>query len=281
MGKWLEEIDKWTDIVPVMAKIPVSAFRNRFNLLQIWKKVQLLLGYGNTQVVVLGRPGVGKSVIASQLVGEASDLSYKLPPPSRLIEKAAVRFGNPTKIISVIPGHDSKKRNDGLVESFNRHDLEGVIYVVDWGYTPVRENLVRQQMIEKGIDSIERLREFHLEQELSDFRNVALKIKEISLDGRGPKWLLIIVNKVDLFWQNLDDAERYYNPESSGDFASLIKELQTAVGKQNIEIAVVPVSAWPTEFIWNDHCIHPLIGGEDNRRSLIQHLIIRISEFIL
>jgi len=62
------------------------------------------LNKGNTNIVVLGRPNVGKSVMAAYLHNETSNLSWDLPDTSTDVETKALTLENWKKLVRVIPG---------------------------------------------------------------------------------------------------------------------------------------------------------------------------------
>lgn len=280
MSEVLEEIATWSDIVPAMAKIPITAYKNRFNIQKLWKRTKVFLNMGDTEIAVLGRPGVGKTVLLAQLTGTASDLSYKLPLASKQVETDVIRFGNPSRIVRVVPGHANADRYHALEEIFHKHEhLEGLIYVTDWGYTPIRDTELARQLVMQGRTSVEEMRAHFLDAELKDLEEVLARLRAAKINGRGPKWVLVVVNKADLFWDQLHEAESYYHPESGSAFAKIIANLQNEVGKLNIEFGIVPACAWPTEYKWQDHIVASQIGSEETRRNLLLHLFLRISQF--
>jgi hypothetical protein len=185
-----------------------------------------------------------------------------------------------TSLVRVIPGQSTAERQRAIDEVFNKHkNLEGLMYVVDWGFTNVRNPNSRLSMIkDRGIDTIEKLRQHNLASELVDLRDVCNKIAEAKAVGRGPKWLLIVVNKVDLFFDQKDEALRYYYPESTSDFAKTIQELQKNVGKQQIKCDVVGICAWETDFEWNTETTKTNLGGSDNKRHLFRELLSAIAK---
>ena len=273
-------LDNWSDVIPSVIKVPYSAYKHRTKIHYWWKKLQVAIDKGETNIVVVGRPSVGKSVLISHWYGETADLSWELPQTSDNVESKAISIGEWTKIIRVIPGQDIAERYRGLVEAFNVHEsLEGVIYLADWGYTNVRDQITKQNMIdEDGIKSIDDLRKYNLENELKDFRDVCKKIEEAHSTGKGPKWLLIVANKVDLYYDKIDKAQKYYHHDLGSAFDQIAQKTIKMVGAQNMACVALPICSWETNFEWNDEIIHTNIGGTDNKRALFKHLIRQISE---
>jgi GTPase Era involved in 16S rRNA processing len=271
----------WSHIAPEIIKAPITIYKNK-SLIQHWLvKLRTFAGLGKTNIVILGRTAVGKSILSSHLYGESSNISYKIPDASTDVETKAVQLGKWTEIVRVIPGHGTHERAKGLHEAFHQHkSLEGVIYVVDWGYTDVRDPTGREKLIQEDkIDTINKIREYNLKRELEDFKEILDKIQEAYSNGRAPKWLIIAVNKVDLYYDKINEAQKYYHPESNSEFTKMLNETINNIGKRNIKCISLPVCSWETNFEWNGEKIKTNLGGTEIEHALSLNFINKISEF--
>jgi len=278
-------IEKWSDIIPSVAKVPFTAYKHRHTIQKWWKHAQAHFNLGKTNVVVLGRPNVGKSVMAAYLYGETNNLSWDLPSPSTDVEVKALTLENWTKLVRVIPGQKNPNRYNGLEEALNTHKaLEGIIYVADWGLTDERDPILKQRKIEGSIgtaklDSIEKIRAINLEEEIEDFKLMCHEIEKSFAKNNSPKWLLIIANKADLFFDKLDEVQAYYHPEGNSKFSQLLQITRNRIGKQNLKCAAIPLCAYERDFEWNGEIIKTQIGGEENRKQLARHFFETIANF--
>jgi GTPase Era involved in 16S rRNA processing len=255
----------------------VTAYQKRHLVQHLWKNLLSFVDNGKTNIVVLGRPAVGKSVLTAQLYGEAANYDWDLPDTSSRIETKAIQLGEWTSLVRVIPGQETKIHHEGINEAFNEHkDLEGVIFVADWGFTGLRSPSQTRAMIEEGKDTIEKLRAFNLEQELLYFQRVCNKIKEAFANGRQIKWLLIAVNKADLFVDSIEEAQHYYSTESP--FVKILTDLLLQVGKQNLKCAVMPIAAWEKDFVWNGETVKTNLGGTETKNGLFRKLIEQMAD---
>jgi tRNA U34 5-carboxymethylaminomethyl modifying GTPase MnmE/TrmE len=258
-----------------------TAYQKRHLLQHLWKNLLTFSDLGKTNIVVLGRPAVGKSVLTSKLYGEANDFSWELPDTSSQVESRAIQLGEWTSLVRVIPGQTTTESDIGIDEAFNKHnELEGVMFVADWGFTGVRDNTLKESMIKNyKIDTLEKLRQHNLKSELAYFKRTCDKIREAYSCGRKIKWLLIVLNKVDLFSESVEDAMNYYysNPESP--FVEVLNETLKSIGELNIKCAIMPISAWQSDFQWNDEKVKTNLGGTDIERELFRELITKIAEF--
>ncbi len=275
------EIENWSDIAPAFVKVPLNAYKYRHTLQKWWKQLLVYSSTGATNIVVTGRASVGKSVMASYLYGETNSLSWELPETSKDVESKALTLGDWTSIVRVIPGQTGRERYRGLNEAFNSSKkLEGIIYVVDWGFTDVRDHTVKTQMIESaGISTIQNLRAFNLEAELEDFALVCEEVKRTFALGRAPRWLMIIANKADLYYakEELDLAQRYYHPEGDSKFSKLLQSAVSTVGAQRLKCVSLPLCSFERNLEWNGNFVETRIAGEENRKALRMNFFTKIS----
>ena len=271
--------ESWTDLVPVIAKPVVYAYKYRRFIQEYWKKAQVKVGLGKPSVIVTGRAGVGKSVLVSHYHGEANTQDWNETGTSSDVEIKPITIGDWTKIVAVIPGQNSPERARSLDAALNKtNDLDGVIHVVDWGYTSIRESAIRNEMIEsKGIDTLDKIREHHLALELKDFELMLERLSMSISNGRGPKWLVIAVNKVDLFEKDLSKVEQYYSPSCTSEFSKKIQSFYNTIGSHNIKIITVPVCPMPESFEWNGHIVSPQVDSITKQRNYLRVFIEQIS----
>lgn len=249
--------EAWTDIVPDFLRAPTLVYKHR-KLVKAWIFRRLLaIGWGRTDVVVLGKPGTGKSVLMERLAGRSGDLNWSAPDVSTVVESVVVTVRDEPLLFRTIPGQESRERDNGLHEALSRHKkLQGIIYVVDWGFNAPRDLSVQRDRIDRGgIDSIEMLRESNLAAELEDFSEVTSRIQSAHSRTNGKFWVLIVVNKADLFFDRLQEAQNYYHPEASSEFKVIMDDLRNRIGRNNIFFEVVPVSSWHEDFHWNGRSV--------------------------
>lgn len=266
--------DNLTDLVPVV-KPAVYAYKYRHAIQAYWVKTLITLGKGCTDVLITGRPGAGKSVLAAHYHGEANSLDWTLPDTSSDVEIKPIAIGEWTKIVSVVPGQNNSERAKALDLALNNNDsLDGIIHVVDWGYTAVRDDSIKKSMIEhKGLDTIDKVRTHNLELEIEEFKKIIESIKISKLNSRGPKWIAIAINKVDLYETNIGNAAHYYHPDCGSPFAKVITDLHETVGKANIKVVVIPVCAQPESFEWNGEKTIPQIDSVTKQRNYLRQFI--------
>jgi len=278
-------IEKWSDIIPSVAKAPYTLYKNRHTIQKWWKRAQAHFKFGKTNIVILGRPNVGKSVMAAYLYGETNNLSWDLPTTSTEVEAKALTIENWTKLVRVIPGQKIPNRYSGIEEAFSKHEaLEGIIYVADWGFTDERDPTVKERKI-KGLagtdkfDSVEKIRAANMKDEIEDFKLMCHEIERAFTKKNPPKWLLIIANKADLFFDKLDEAQAYYHPDGDSEFSRILQAMRSRIGEQNLKCAAIPMCAYERSFEWNGEIVKTQIGGEENRKQLARNFFKTIANF--
>lgn len=228
------------------------------------------LDAGDTQVVITGHAGAGKTVLAAQIHGRARDLAFELPKESRTVEVEVFELSTWARLVRVLPGQDGF-RSKGAVEAFTRSDkLEGVVHVVDFGYVAPRDPVIAASMIKRDkIETIEKLRESNLRFELEQLHIMLSDLKRSFHLNKRPKWIVIAVNKVDLYADQREQALEYYHPAGSGPFGKALKGFQEHIGSNNISIYIIQSSAYEVDFEWNRERVRSLLERQEQNSILL------------
>lgn len=247
---------EWTTAASLAIRLGKQGYDNRHIIQQYWTTAKAYLDLGRTQVVVTGHGNVGKTLLAAQMHGRARDLAYELPSESRNVEVDAITLGDWTKLVRVLPGQTGY-RTHGEIEAFENNDsLEGVIHLVDFGYVQPRDPVVGEALIKNdGLDTIEKLQAANLTTELQTLAALLTDIRKAHVKFGMPKWLVVAVNKVDLFADRRDDALRFYHPNGGGAFGRVLQAFQNELGQKNFAVYVVQVCAFETDFSWNGRTV--------------------------
>lgn len=262
---------EWTTAASLAARAGKQAYDNRHLIQKYWTRLKVYLDRGDTQVVITGHAGAGKTLLASQIHGRARDLGYELPKESRTVEVETLEVSQWARLVRVLPGQDGF-RSKGAVEAFvQSKTLEGVIHVVDFGFVAPRDSVIVASMIKQdGIETVDQLRKNNFRFELEQLRVLLTDVRR-SLDAHGsPKWMLIAVNKVDLFADRREEALEYYHPAGSSEFSKVLRDFQSSVGADNLPIYVVQSSAYEVDFEWNGHKVRSLLERQEQNAILLE-----------
>lgn len=269
---------EWTTVASLSTRVASTSYSNRHFIQKWWKKAHAYLDKGNTNILVTGRPNTGKSVLVSQLHGEAQNLYYELPKESRNVEVAAVTLGEWTKLIRTLPGQSSAIRTHGINEAFdNNKNLEGIIHVVDFGYTLPRDSTIALSLVQNAkIDTIEKLRNYNLNNEIDEIQNLIISIERSLVKQNCPNWLIIAVNKIDLFKNDLNESLLFYHPDGTSEFSKKLKNLQNKIGTNSLQIHVIATCAFEEDFHWNDIRLPSSLKAQEHKnimRSFMDALV--------
>ena len=226
--------------------------------------MKAFLDAGDTEIVVTGHAGVGKTMLAGQLHGRARALAFTAPGESTDVEVEVLEAGSWAKLVRVLPGQDGY-RAGGAVEAFTQSEkLEGVIHVVDYGFSKPRDSVVAASLVrEDRLETIDDLRARNLQIEINQLRVLLSDIRRsLTLNG-CPKWIIIAVNKVDLFADARDEALEYYHPSGTGEFGRILKKFFDDIGSSTIPIFILQSSAFEEDFKWNGHTARSLLERQE------------------
>jgi len=244
-----------------------ESYKSRDDFKEIWRKT-----FGKKNIVFTGLGGAGKTVLFDFLSGQGFKQNYKPPRPSQSVEKGKVRKENRKMAISVLPGQMDSPRMQGINEIFlDKNVVDGVIHVVCNGFVDVRDKTAREFLIkDQSLKTIEKFRQVQLREELRDLDETCKILRQSIQKHQKPKWLLIAVTKIDLFYDKLDVVREYYSPSGSSEFAKRLKLLQTQVGTDNFRWETVPVCTWLNDFEWNNEKAASVLNTDERDHYLTQ-----------
>jgi hypothetical protein len=252
-----------------------EGYKSRDDFREIWRKA-----FGKKNIVFTGLGGAGKTVLLDFLTGQGFKQGYKPPRPSQSVEKGKIRQAKRKMAISVLPGQMDSPRIQAINEIFQgKKAVDGVIHVVCNGFIDVRSQTAREFFVkDQNLKTIEDFRQVQLREELRDLGETCEILRQSIQKHQKPKWLLIAVTKVDLFYDKLDVVRAYYSPNGSSEFAERLKILQTQVGTDNFRWGTVPVCAWLDDFEWNNEKV-PSVLKPDQRDHYLTQFAEEMAEY--
>jgi nucleoside-triphosphatase THEP1 len=253
----------------------LQMYKNRQDLADLAKHGMTSWLGKKTSIAITGMAGVGKTVLRDHLTGKVFEKGYESPRQSQAMETGKVAAQKKRISLSVVPGQVSEPRNVALDELFNTATpVQGVIHVVGNGLATLRSADARDVLIESGVDTIAKLRDSQLADERADLEETCEEIVRAHIRNHEPKWMLVVVDKVDLFQSTIDSVRRYYSRSSDSPFVKILKELETRVGTEFFRWETVPVSATLERFEWNGDVLTPQIDDDYRKAYLTQLLSI-------
>jgi hypothetical protein len=224
-------------------------------------------------IAFTGMQGVGKTALLDQLTGAASRPGYQQPLQSQAKESGTVRTAKSRILISVVPGQSSYPRYVALQDVFSgKEPVQGVVHIVSWGHATIRTREAAESLLhDKGADTIEKVRGLHLKSEEEDLAETCQHIRAAHHKHRAPTWLILAVDKVDLYLDQIDKAREWYASQS-GPCGAILAELQQQLGADYFRWESVPVCACLERFEWNGQELHPQLDEQGRDAYLAQLL---------
>ncbi len=133
----------------------------------------------------------------------------------------------------VVPGENAATRLGALDDVFHDHPVDGVLHVVANGHATGRRAAGTT-----GVADV--TREDQLQRELDDWTVTAHRIASMAVRREHPIWLIIVVTKVDLYPDSIDQVVRSYSPGSGTPFGDRLDELRALAGGARLAIDVLP-----------------------------------------
>lgn len=245
--------------LPAVLEGAKSLVENKGFIGQLWQGLTTKLLGKKSTIVFTGLAGAGKTTLFDCLSGRTELVSYKPPRRSTEVEKRQTKVaadpihddGKKRLAYVVIPGQESSIRQAAFEELFTGKDeIAGIIHVVSGGLPTLRENVSAQILADNGIDTIEKFRSHQLEAELEDLDLTCKAIERYMTASRKPIWMMVAVNKIDLFSATIEHEMSLYS-KATTPFAERLNLLQKRVGSLFFDWDIVPVSAWLEDFRFN------------------------------
>jgi hypothetical protein len=231
-------------------------------------KVTLAKGFSRISspvtILIAGAPGAGKDMLCdswttaqrgspdpTEMSEDREDMNFVVARPRTLW------FPRKTKItLTIAPGQRLREREKTFDDRLKRgRTTMGAIYVTCWGHNQIWDTLGDAALVRKVVretanspvhrlaeDQLKKLRDLLLDREEKDLADTLQRLEASwvrnSADGR-PRFLMLAVNKADLFWSRKDEALEHYRTSKFG-------ERLAAFGRRvGIEVDIVAVSTAP------------------------------------
>ncbi len=272
--------------IPALIEAAKSLQDNKGFFGQAWEGLMNKLAGKKSTIIFTGLPGAGKTTLLDKISGKTEQADYKLPGRSIKVEERSKKVpadsirDEPKKRLAykVIPGQHSSVRQEAFEELFQGKDeIAGVVHVVSGGLPTLREKVALQVLAEKGVDTIDKFRKFQAEQELEDLNWVCDAVERYMIASRKPIWLIVAVNKIDLFSEETHQELNKYSKATSP-FAERLRLLQNRVGSLYFDWDIAPVSAWLEDFTYQNEKIDSTLKPSQQQQyvnAFIEKLIER------
>jgi hypothetical protein len=231
----------------------LTAYRHRSDLKElITGGLAKLLGR-SVSLAFTGMQGAGKTVLLDHLTGKALKPEYKQPAQSQTMERGLIKSSNRRIRVSVVPGQLAEPRHVALDQLFRgKTPIQGIVHVVSYGHASTRnEDAAKAMVKELKLSTFAKYVKYQMERELDDFEQTCEAIRASHRKHHAPSWMLVAVDKIDLYYDRLPKAREYYASSSSSPFIERLRTLARQVGEDFFRWEAAPVCGVLEEFNWN------------------------------
>ncbi|GAA3550187.1 hypothetical protein GCM10022197_01270 [Microlunatus spumicola] len=262
-------MDLW--ITPAVG-VTSALIKNRADVLKIWDKLVAKVAGPAIDIAVVGQQGVGKTVLVDHLTGDAFSPEYQPPGQSNTVEKDSRRVNRHRYRFAVVPGQPIHRDriSDLDHELTERKRLDGVVYVVSNGYHEKRK--LMSERIAGHLEDVDlaTAQSRALASELDDLRRTLEIIRRGIKKSGQPSWLILAVNKVDLYGSDEElqaVQSRYLSPDSP--FRQSLDEFSNQVGSDNFMWTATPVCSWLENFSVGNETVKTQYNQAQRNASLL------------
>jgi hypothetical protein len=203
-------------------------------------------------IVVTGSAGAGKTAIWRHLTGGSAPDAMSTTVDQGYFFSSNSRRRN--LAITTIPGQTSEQRYLDLDRYFGSTTaVRGIIFVASFGFDrvwPGESDLTAAELPRLDIDDLSGR---NIQRGLRSFQETCGRIRQKFSIAREPdskpRWLLVLANKADLYWDAIDQAERYYAPGYGSEFDREAQQLLEDLGRMmNFQYEVLPMALTPIPY---------------------------------
>jgi hypothetical protein len=159
--------------------------------------------------------------------------------------------------LTTIPGQIGSGRGQAERYFFENSEtrLRGVIFVASFGYDHIWSSKVESAASQTRPYTLSRLRDHNSLQELTRFEEtcalITQKWRSSDEDNNHPRWLLVLANKADLWWQEIGVAQQNYELGANSDFGERARALKADLEGGDFDYYVLPIALKPAEYVFS------------------------------
>ncbi len=239
---------------------------------------------GHIGIMTFGTGGTGKTTLG-HLFTQGFTNQNKVPTYDRSINIEEFKMpGDLVCTMYTAPGQERHQEEENASEGSNwsklyqriaRSKSVGIINVVSFGYHSIRTLDYTETNIYKEGMSQEEFLQLHLEKrKLKEVEALSEIVPHVSA-APGKVWMMTVVTKQDLWWNERIDVERFYR---QGAYHKEIEKIKSRLGAANFQHEFVSVSLVMDNFTTgNKRLLKPNTAGyDDNLRLLNQANLARV-----
>lgn len=188
--------------------VSAAKFISKESNRNFFQKIYYSLFRKKRKILILGASGSGKSQFIESL---KNSKGLVVVPRTHESESMKIDFFDYPIEVRDTPGHESKKELRLIeLDRLILQPVEGIINVVSYGFSEApeagRNIAIKNKILDK--DFIIKNREYEIEQ-INEWVN---RVRP----NRNVKWIITLVTKADLWWENYEEVNEHYTNGSYG-----------------------------------------------------------------
>jgi len=234
---WLEPIST----AVTAASLASELVRSSGHVRKYWARICYWVRNGSLVIPFFGAGGVGKTTLGRMITGACDPLDVLAPYDESWTVEPIELGGDIPGFLIIAPGQvDRVERHwPRLFDRVTAGEAKGVINVVSYGYHSLAIHSYREHdLFQDGMDQDQFFAKYAEERRKLEVSLLERLVAGISTAGTR-LWVLTIVNKQDLWWQNRTEVKDHY---CSGEYGKILKALESKLGVQNFQHEYLPVS---------------------------------------
>jgi energy-coupling factor transporter ATP-binding protein EcfA2 len=177
-------------------------------------------------ILIIGPGGVGKSTAARMLSGDIEAATFIPEPYAESVSVERVRLADDNEVeIVVLPGQTHRRDSTwaGIQADLASGQYRGVVVICAYGYHSLGDYLNPQSHRLYQKDAPDKFLESFLAEGRAEEIKVVEHVAGSIAANQHPCWLLTLVAKQDLWWDQREAVEAHYR---EGNYGKKIAELQ-------------------------------------------------------
>lgn len=207
----------------------VSLYEHRKTLSEAFRRLGYRLRHGRLELVTFGAGGVGKSTFG-RFVANPNDRAIREAKYKDSIGMEQFGVPGPISARLIVPPGQERRRKQDWPRLFTIMEREkkafGVINVVAYGYHSLDQEIAEDVIAHNAAPTPRNLQSFVKKNRLSEVEALKQIVPHLK-NARELAWMITLVTKQDLWWNERGTVEDHY---TKGSYSTLIKEVATHRG---------------------------------------------------
>ncbi|MGB7417309.1 MAG: hypothetical protein WA902_24145 [Thermosynechococcaceae cyanobacterium] len=253
-------------VEPVSTAVKAASLANSLQSSKRIRSYSSRIGFwlknGSAKIPIFGAGGVGKTTVAKVIT---SDNPLDLSAPydeSWLIEPIDLQGPIPGQLL-IAPGQIERVERHWptLLSKVGEGECFGLINVVSWGYHSFAiRSITEHTLYQPGTSAIEFMEVYATARRQVEM-DLLLRIADGLVNLNHPIWMLTIVNKQDLWWDQRQAVRQHYE---QAEYNQIVRKLTSTIGERNFQHEYIPASLTLGNFqTLSGELLRPTVSGYD------------------